>query len=294
MIHRLHKSSKITLIIAGFFVGAILILFLAIVLLQLVVIRITPANYLKEQEAFIIKPSDIEKEAEIIPVRKVLFEYIEIIGSCPFSFDGECLNARSGPGAEYPSVAKLRNGAVLKVGGEVERNGKKWYKIEFDEWLRYPDRVKGDLYVAADYVQVLLDEGNRNLDRGIKVSSKRIVVDRSEQMLYAYDGDELFMKAKISTGLEFTPTPQGTFTIFKKTPSRYMQGPIPGVSEKYYDLPGVPWNLYFTSDGAVIHGTYWHNNFGKPSSNGCVNLTSAEAKKLYTWAEVGVKVIVRN
>ena len=289
-----HKVSKLTLLIISLFVGVILILFLSIILLQLIIVRITPANYLKEQEAFVIKPSDIEKEAEIIPVRKPLFEYIEVTGSCEFSFDGECLNARSGPGVDYPAVIKLRNGAVLKVGGEVERNGRTWYKIVFDEWLRYPERVKGDLYVAADYVRVLLDEGNRDLNSGIKVSSKRIIVDRSEQMLYAYEGEELFMKAKISTGLEFTPTPQGTFVIFKKTPSRYMQGPIPGISEKYYDLPGVPWNLYFTSDGAVIHGTYWHNNFGKPSSNGCVNLTPEEAKKLYAWAEVGMKVIVKN
>ena len=96
----------------------------------------------------------------------------------------------------------------------------------------------------------------------------------------------------ISTGLELSPTPAGTFTIFKKTPSRYMQGPLPGFTD-YYDLPGVPWNLYFTQQGAVIHGTYWHDSFGQPYSHGCVNLSPEDAKRLYEWAGLGTKVTVK-
>ena len=103
------------------------------------------------------------------------------------------------------------------------------------------------------------------------------------------------MELPISTGLELTPTETGTFTVFKKTPSRYMQGPLPGfVDRQAYDLPGVPWNLYFTQGGAVIHGAYWHNSFGKPYSHGCVNLPPQQAKKLYNWAPLGTKVIVTD
>jgi lipoprotein-anchoring transpeptidase ErfK/SrfK len=123
-------------------------------------------------------------------------------------------------------------------------------------------------------------------------TKKRIVVDVSKETLSAYDGDTLFMQESISTGLDDTPTPFGTFSIYKKTPSRYMQGPIPGVSDQVYDLPGVPWNLYFTVDGAVIHGAYWHNHFGEPWSHGCVNLSPQNAKKLYDWADVGIPVVV--
>ena len=82
--------------------------------------------------------------------------------------------------------------------------------------------------------------------------------------------------------------------IYKKTPSRYMQGPIDGITDQYYDLPGVPWDLYFTSGGAAIHGTYWHENFGKQSSHGCVNLPVEKAKELYSWAEVGTRVTVQD
>ncbi|MCR4306356.1 MAG: L,D-transpeptidase, partial [Candidatus Yonathbacteria bacterium] len=90
------------------------------------------------------------------------------------------------------------------------------------------------------------------------------------------------------------PTPRGTFTIFKKTPSRYMQGPIPDIADQYYDLPGVPWNLYFTHEGAVIHGAYWHDSFGSAYSHGCVNLPPEQARKLYNWADLGTGVIVKD
>ncbi len=103
------------------------------------------------------------------------------------------------------------------------------------------------------------------------------------------------METDISTGLELTPTPRGIFTVFKKTPSRYMQGPLPNlIDQQYYDLPGVPWNLYFTDGGAVIHGAYWHNSFGNRYSHGCVNLPTEKARDLYNWTPLGTKVTVKD
>lgn len=253
-------------------------------------------KFLHEEEAIIKSPNRGESSETILPLEKVLFEYIDVIDGCGPNFEGECLNIRSGPGPEYPVVSRLRNNVVLKIGGKVENNGETWYKIVFDEWLRYPERVSNDWYVSANHVRVLLDEGIKTtLDEEKNVSViKKIIVNRSTQTLFAYDGDKLFMEEKISTGLELTPTPRGEFTIFRKTPSRYMQGPIPDISNQYYDLPGVPWNLYFTHEGAVIHGAYWHTSFGKEYSHGCVNLPPDKAEKLYNWAKIGTKVIVRD
>lgn len=255
-----------------------------------------PTKYLAEEEAVIIESKEAGEEPVILPVEKVLFEYVEVVDGCGTHFEGECLNVRSGPSTTSPAIAQLRNGIVLKVGGKVENEGVEWYKIIFDEWLRYPERLKGDWYVAADYVKVLLDEGDKtSWEDGHATTSKHIVVDRSEQKLYAYDGEELFMETSISTGLLLSPTPRGEFSIFKKTPSRYMQGPLPGIAgSDYYDLPGVPWNLYFTHEGAVIHGAYWHESFGSRYSHGCVNLPPTEARRLYDWAVLGTKVLVRD
>ncbi len=224
-----------------------------------------------------------------------IFQYIEVIDGCGPYWEGACVNMRSGPGTEHPIVSKLRTGIVLKVAEIVIVDGVGWYKIAFDEGVRYPERVTGDWYVAADYVRLFTDTGDQISYATVTIgNSKRITVDISEQMLYAYENDTLFMQEPISTGLEFTPTPRGTFIIFKKMPSRYMQGPVPDVSDDYYDLPGVPWDLYFTHGGAVIHGAYWHDHFGQPWSHGCVNLPPQKAKELYLWAEVGTPVTVQE
>jgi lipoprotein-anchoring transpeptidase ErfK/SrfK len=229
-------------------------------------------------------------------VQPLTFQYIEVVDSCGPYFDGApCVNLRSGPGTQYKVVIKLRNGMVLKVVGSIVSGGRTWYKIGFDGEVHYPERVTGDWYVAADYVRLFSDAGPSETAGKINASStKRIVIDLAKEVLYAYNGDTLFMQQPISTGLELTPTPVGTFFVHRKMPDSYMQGPIPGLSDQYYDLPGVPWDLYFTQDGAAIHGAYWHDHFGQAWSHGCVNLPPDRAKILYEWADLGTPVIVRN
>ncbi len=252
--------------------------------------------YLHVKEVvYVTETIDSEEVEVVLPVEPVLFEYVEVMDGCGAHFEGECLLVRGGPGIDFPVASRLRNGMVLKVGGKVQRGTMTWYKIVFDEWLRYPERLTSDWYVSADYVRILLDEGTKILGKDNLLSNKKIIVDRSEQMLTAYNGDILFMEASISTGLVLTPTPRGTFKIYKKMPSRYMQGPLPNLNDKqYYDLPGVPWNLYFTNGGAVIHGAYWHENFGSQYSHGCVNLPPKTARNLYTWTDLGTTVIVQD
>lgn len=226
-----------------------------------------------------------------------IYSYITVTGGCTYNFTGECLRVHSGPSLDSPVVASLRNDMVLRINPDktTEQDGHTWYNIIFDETLKYPERNTNDWYVVADYVESFTDAGILTIDKTTPTTSKKyIVVDRSDQSLTAYDGETIFMQTKISTGLTLTPTPRGTFTIFRKTPTRYMQGPLPGVSSQYYDLPGVPWNLYFTAEGAVIHGAYWHNSFGKPYSHGCVNLAPAEARTLYEWADVGITVQIKE
>lgn len=221
-------------------------------------------------------------------------KYIEVINACDWTGVGTCVNMRSGAGTEYPIVNRLRNGVVLKTSGGIVVDGMTWYKILFSEELHFPERVKSDLYVAGtEYVKFFTEDIDEYTNKVSTSTTKYIVVDLSKEILYAYDGDVLYMDEPISTGLNSTPTPRGTFFIYKKTPSRYMQGPIKGFSDQYFDLPGVPWDLYFTKGGDVIHGAYWHNKFGQPWSHGCVNLRVEQAKRLYEWADIGTPVTVQ-
>ncbi len=116
-------------------------------------------------------------------------------------------------------------------------------------------------------------------------SGKQIVVVLSEQRVYAYENSVLVRTTLASTGLPAYPTVVGTFSIYLKYPSQLMTGP------DYY-LPNVPYVMYFYK-GYSLHGTYWHNNFGRPMSHGCVNLPTSEAAWFYDWAPLGTPVIVR-
>jgi hypothetical protein len=222
-------------------------------------------------------------------------QYVKITDSCGTDFAGGCVRARSCPGLSCPSVSSLRDNMVLKTNGEIiSSDGIDWYHVIFDEWRRYSDRIPSDLYISSQYLTPVESYTEKFIGKVKKSVSKVIIVKLSEQKLYAYENDELYIETSISSGLDDLPTPRGTFYIFEKTPSRYMQGPIEGISDQYYDLPGVPWTMYFTYQGGAIHGAYWHNNFGSQWSHGCVNLIPDEAERLYSWAELGTKVIVKD
>ena len=231
---------------------------------------------------------------------KPVSHYIEVTGGCDWQFTGSCINVRSGPGTNYRVVMRLRTGIVFRVEPEtVSGDGFEWYKIIQDKQLWHPERVTSDWYVAADpdFVRSFTDPGEIQLDPGdtVPTTTKRIVINLTSETLYAYDGDQLYMQESISTGIGENPTTPGTFTIYRKTPSRYMQGPLPdGDVTESYDLPGVAWDMYFTRDGSVLHAAYWHDSFGKPMSHGCVNQPPENAKKLYAWADLGTSIIVEN
>jgi len=127
--------------------------------------------------------------------------------------------------------------------------------------------------------------GVTNTETVAPASGKRwIEVNLSTQTLIAWQGDVAVMNTNISSGVRNTPTVTGRFQINSKLPSQRMYGPG-------YDLPNVPWVMYFFSNYA-IHGAYWHNNFGTPMSHGCVNMRVGESGTLYNWASIGTEVYV--
>ncbi len=109
-----------------------------------------------------------------------------------------------------------------------------------------------------------------------------IDVDLSEQRVVAYEGTRPVRGFIVSTGLPGTPTVTGTFRIWAKTTIQDMTGGNRAAGDYYY-LKDVQWVQYFYEDYA-FHGTYWHNNFGRPMSRGCVNMTNEDAKWLFDWA----------
>jgi lipoprotein-anchoring transpeptidase ErfK/SrfK len=128
----------------------------------------------------------------------------------------------------------------------------------------------------------------------IITSDKLITVDLGSQTLRAWEGGQIKHETKISSGMKLTPTVRGSFKIRTKVPMQDMRGPSP--YKQYYPtgkylVKNVPHVMYFYQAYA-IHGAYWHNNFGRPASHGCVNVPLASAEWLYNWAGVGTRVEV--
>lgn len=157
----------------------------------------------------------------------------------------------------------------LQFGVSVDRIAQK--NAILDETRIFPGQV------------LIIPNPTENLPE-IAETDKWIHVILSEQKVYAYEGDRLVREFIVSTGVPAHPTVQGTYYIYVKLESTRMTG-------DGYNLPNVPWTMYFY-EGYSFHGTYWHHNFGHPMSHGCINMYTPDADWLYHWALVGTKVVI--
>ena len=150
--------------------------------------------------------------------------------------------------------------------------------------------------------QALLN--NQNLDVNLNIQEvdfteerlsvkglKWIEVNLSKQTTTLYTGDQPVHSFLISSGVHPWPTPTGTFKVWLKNPVQRMRGGTREAGD-YYDLPNVRWNTYFNRD-IGFHTAYWHNNFGRPMSHGCINMREADAKVVFDFASIGTMVVVR-
>ncbi len=184
------------------------------------------------------------------------------------------------PSAPAPSPAPVAGGVYIVQPGDTlakiaARFGTTVSALVRLNGLANPDRI----WVG----QRLRISGSVAAPAPAPSGAKWIDVDLSSQRLTAYQGNTPVFTTLISGGLPRTPTVVGRFKIYAKYASTRMTGPG-------YDLPNVPYTMYFYK-GYAIHGTYWHNNFGRPMSHGCVNMRTQDAAWLYNWAPLGTTVV---
>lgn len=155
-------------------------------------------------------------------------------------------------------------------------DGKTWYQIRDDKW----DKL---YFVPAEHLHIFSADELAPITP--EVTNKKIVVKLDSQLVMAYENDKPVYVVPVSTGGIFSvgtyTTPQGNFLTYYKRPSRHMAAG--DLASSGFDLPGVPWVQYITEGGVSFHGTFWHNDFGRPRSHGCINLSMTAAKWLYRW-----------
>lgn len=217
----------------------------------------------------------------IQPVKTLLQEPISDIP------EGGQLAEISVPYTDARWEADLERGAVYRfyfetthwvTGLVYDEAGNPWYRILDDKW---------DLtfYAQAQHLRLIPNSELQTLSPDVPHEAKRLEVRTSDQLVIGYEWDRPVYMVRTATGAEFSNgrfyTPPGRHYTFHKRPSRHMAAG--NLAYNGYDLPGVPWICYITEKGVAFHGTYWHNDFGRPRSHGCINLAPQAAKWIYRW-----------
>lgn len=191
---------------------------------------------------------------------------------------------------EVESQSSPGGGTSSSAGKVYQRYDVVWVLEEESQGGMDYLRVGEGEWVPADYVgRVTVQESP---PQGVE-GDRWIDINLEQQTLAVYDDGELVFATLVSTGVEGNWTRPGTFQIDTKKVSELMRGSFAADRSDYYYLEDVPWTMYFDQMRA-LHGTYWHNSFGRPHSRGCVNLSPGDAHWIFDWVEEGDWVHVHD
>lgn len=169
---------------------------------------------------------------------------------------------------------------------DTDEAGFTWYKLHNDK----PNEE--DYWALARHLRYIPPQDLAPIRP--EVTDKRIEVNIAEGRINCFEGDTLVMSTLTSSGAAGWDTPRGEWAVIYTQPSRRMYsgdgsaasgGDVNegGGEEDAFDLPGVPFCTFFTTLGHAIHGTWWHGDYGRPRSHGCLNVTSDKARWIWRW-----------
>ena len=186
----------------------------------------------------------------------------------PFGWLLREFETRAEPGGEaQPGAPVLQRYDFVQVYAKaLGSDGAVWYDVGQGRWVRY-------------HVLALL--AWREQPRGLEPDEFWVDVDLSQQTFAAYEGRRMVFAGLVSSGLARWPTRRGLFRVRR----RYLTTPMAGgeLGDDYYYIERVPHTVFFDGDIA-LHGAYWHDDFGRPKSHGCVNIAPRAAEWLYYWS----------
>jgi len=140
------------------------------------------------------------------------------------------------------------------------------------------------------------------------ITDRRIVVDISDQHLYAYElapprvggggggGETLVYDFLCSTGIASSPTITGTFQVLSKEENAYASSwdlwmpHFIGIYRSGPDFTNGIHALPTLSSGVRL----WEGTLGRPVSYGCIVIGLDDAAALYEWAELGTLVVIQE
>jgi hypothetical protein len=172
-------------------------------------------------------------------------------------------------------AGKLERFAAATLTGKTTVHGRERYRETTEGWwLREEDAT-------------FTEPGPRPSEVGD--AEKWIDVNLGRKTLVAFVGDKPVFATLVAPGKRSAVkakdhrTKVGKFRIREKHITSTMDGDGP-TGDLPYSIEDVPYVQFY--DGSyALHGAFWHENFGREQSHGCVNLAPADAKRLFAWTE---------
>ena len=166
---------------------------------------------------------------------------------------------------------------VALTGAVKELRGERMVETRDGAWL-----ASADLKTAAK---------SSKLPGWARGRSKWIDISVQNQILVLYEGAQPVFVTLVSTGKDglgdpakTLSTPTGQFRIYQKHITTTMDS---SVADHEFELRDVPWVMYFKG-GYALHAAYWHDDFGRARSHGCINLAPIDARYVFFWSSPDV------
>jgi len=121
---------------------------------------------------------------------------------------------------------------------------------------------------------------------GVGPNDKWVHVRVTWGYLVAYQGDTPVYATAISPGIDgISPRAHATMKGKQFVAWKLLSGDMSGKDKgKDWLVDDVPWVQYYKANYA-LHGAWWHDEFGRPKSHGCINLPPTDAKWLFQWMD---------
>lgn len=174
-----------------------------------------------------------------------------------------------------PKGGLKRYDRVFLTGKHVQHGSRTFRETVDGLWVR-----EGDVTIT--------EPGARPQEVGPK--ERWVDVNLSRQTLVAFEGDRPVFATLVSTGRKGRDkahdhqTPKGMWRVREKHIAATMDGDGAASGDMPYSIEDVPYVQYF-HESYALHGAFWHDNFGRQQSHGCVNLAPLDAKRLFFWAD---------
>ena len=182
--------------------------------------------------------------------------------------------------------------AKSKMKGLYYQDIKEMLGERFHMDVRYLDKLnKNKTYKEGETITVLNNRGPLNQ------RINRVVANKADQTLYAYNGNKLVATYPTTVGSSSTPSPQGTFKIVNKVKMPWYKATVgEGSAKQVHMIPpgpnnpvGVVW-MGLSKPSYGLHGSPKPEGISRQASAGCVRLTNWDVLEVYANIENGASV----